>query len=435
MITNRHGRQVAVVTLAGLASFVALGCGDSPPPAGASTSDAGDARTAPPTASISTELPGKPIVPVGGHGGGNGGVVHPEFVDGPAPGSAQAYLAEIDVLRTRSLPPTGDKESLAAALEQRNLKIVRLALQSIVATHDDPRSESLLNEAARRLFEARLQLALTGDEAHVRQLYSDAEDFAERDPDSTAAAVGALTLLRYAQSVAAKHGSKNPDWIAEYARQARLFAQDYPGEKEIAAPALGSAGRSCELHGIVDEAAKCYAILQARYPDTREGRLAAGSLRRLDLVGKPLQLKGATVDGGFTSVEDHRGRVVVVVFWNATAKSFRTQLPALKELQTKYGRFGLNLLGVNLDTEQAPVDAFVEKNDLQCPHLFHSDPARRGWKHPVAEWYGIHDVPTYFVVDHTGVVRHVANDTERLEDAIRTQLLRLRDAVQKQRGG
>lgn len=419
-----------------LAAGLLVGCGKSPSSVGSNSKKKSDVPGPPPVASIGfDDLDGTGIVPVSNETT-TPGRPRQDVVDvrgGAKKGTAEWYLEEIDVLRTASLPRTGTRESLAAEIEKRNLKITELALQAIVLTHGDRKTESLFIEATKRLFEARLQLALTGSEEHARQLYQDAEDFHERNPQCTAAAIGARTLLRYAQSNAQTY-SDDPEWVEEYARQARLFARNYPNESEVAAAALAGAGRSCELHGFDREARRCYALLVDKYPETNEGRLAAGILRRLDLVGKPFQLKGATIDGGFTSIEDHSGRVVLVMFWNTTAKSCRDQLATVEGMHAKYNRFGLNVVGVNLDTEQATVTSFLRDHAMPWPQLFQSDRRQRGWQHPVAEWYGVRDVPTYVVVDHTGVARHVGRDAAALEEPIREQLLVLRDAVRGTRG-
>ena len=62
-------------------------------------------------------------------------------------------------------------------------------------------------------------------------------------------------------------------------------------------PLLLAAGRSCELHGLLDEAVACFALIQAQFPDSTQAAQAAGVMRRLKLPGQKLQLAGPTLDG------------------------------------------------------------------------------------------------------------------------------------------
>lgn len=360
-------------------------------------------------------------------------------VGGPERGTPEWYLQEIQVLRASSLPDPGapknpkkpedgayTAEDVEAALEKRNNEIVDLAMQVIVRTHEDPNRQDLFEEGVRRMVEARLQLALTGDEQYGRDLYADAGSFHRRDPKSRASAIAAHALLRYAQTNAFRYGGDDKEWLQEYARQARSFATNFPGDERLCTASLAGAARSCELNGLREEAASCHAMLVDKFPRSEHAKMSAGVLRRFELVGQPLVLAGPTLDGGFTSVKDHEGRVVLVVFWNSAAKPFRDQVAAVSELSKKYQRYGLNVLGVCLDEDERAAKSFLAERDLAWPQLFHSEVSQRGWEHPAAIHYGVRDVPTYFLVDHRGIVRLVASDTENFEPAIRQLLTRLR---------
>lgn len=356
-------------------------------------------------------------------------------VGGPQKGTAEWYLQEIQVLRSSSLPDPKQvgAKGVEKALERRNTEIVDLALQVIVKTHEDDSKADLFNEAVRRLIEARLQLALTGNEQYGRDLYADAKHFHDRDPDSEAAGIAAHALLRYAQTNAFRYGGDDPEWIEEYARQARLFATNYPNDERLCAAALGGAARSCELNGLLDEAVNCHAMLVDRFPGSEHAPMSAGVLRRLKLVGQPMKLAGPTLDGGFTSIDDHANRVVLVVFWNSGAKPFRDQLDDVKQLGTKYAKYGFDVLGICLDEDDRSARTFVDQHEVDWPQLFNAEPGKSGWEHPAAVHYGVRDVPTYVLVDHRGTAKLVASDTEKLEDATRTLLLRLRNDL-KSRG-
>jgi hypothetical protein len=107
-----------------------------------------------------------------------------------------------------------------------------------------------------------------------------------------------------------------------------------------------------------------------------------------------------------------------VVFWSSDSDVFQEMLPQLQKATRPYERAGLMILGVCLDEEKAPMDAFIEKNGLTWPQLFYADADKRHWDHPLAQYYGVHDIPSLWLVDQEGV----AVDTHVTADSLDSQL-------------
>ena len=119
-----------------------------------------------------------------------------------------------------------------------------------------------------------------------------------------------------------------------------------------------------EFNGEEDVAHKQYAKVAETYAGTESAKKAAGSLRRLELVGKALALKGTGLQNESIDTAQYRGKTVLVVFWASWATPFKTELPELKKVAAKYRDRGLEVIGVNLDNERAEVDAFLKENPL-----------------------------------------------------------------------
>ena len=421
-------------TLAGLlvaALFGLAGCGGSSSPetsgsAAANTrSDAGSAESPSavphPAPAAKAEIATPAPVSEGG------------VPDSTAPetSSPEWLVAEMSRLRTEPLtgevPEEGgedavDVEKLRAAARERNLQIARLAEEAIAQTHSELQQEVLFNTAVRHLIESRLQLALQGDQADIDALYETADVLKQRDPKSSSAADAGFALAQYTAAVARRFASQEPKWLEHFARQARLFAGDFPHDESRAIEVLDAAGWSCEVHGLRQEAVACYTQMQEQYAQHPDAAHVTAVLRRLQLEGQPLQLRGTTFDGGELRIEDLRGKIVLVVFWAAEQNAFEDRLPSLQAAAERYSGRGLVLVGVNLDTDERTVGGFLEQNGVTWPTLFFPSPSQRGWNNPIASYYGLRNVPAYWLVDAQGNV--VSTDVDPADlDAVLAPLM------------
>jgi thiol-disulfide isomerase/thioredoxin len=136
------------------------------------------------------------------------------------------------------------------------------------------------------------------------------------------------------------------------------------------------------------------------YSGTDAAKKAAGSLRRLDMVGKSYVIKGTGLQGESIDTAKYRGKTVLVVFWASWATPVKDTLPGLIKAQQKYQDRGLEIVGVNLDNERGDLDAFLKANPLAWPQIFEGG----GMETRLAIEYGITSVPTMFLIDAQGKV-------------------------------
>jgi peroxiredoxin len=107
------------------------------------------------------------------------------------------------------------------------------------------------------------------------------------------------------------------------------------------------------------------------------------------------------VDGREVRSTDFKGKVVLVDFWATWCPPCRKEMPAYEALHKKYAERGLVILGLSLDEiEPAEVKRFGESMKVSYP-LIMADAK-------VAEAFGgIEALPTTFLIDRTGNIRHV----------------------------
>jgi thiol-disulfide isomerase/thioredoxin len=181
-----------------------------------------------------------------------------------------------------------------------------------------------------------------------------------------------------------------------------------------------------EFNADEDPARKQYAKVIQDYPGTEAAKKAAGSLRRLDLVGKPLGLKGTGLQNESIDSAQYQGKTLLVVFWASWATPVRDNLPELVKVQEKYRDRGLEIIGVNLDNERADLEAFLKTHQLTWPQIFEGG----GMESRLAVEYGIISLPSMILVDAQG---KVVNRNLRTSAEVERQLEKL--LAQRQAGG
>jgi thiol-disulfide isomerase/thioredoxin len=165
-----------------------------------------------------------------------------------------------------------------------------------------------------------------------------------------------------------------------------------------------------EFNGDEDKARTQYSKLVDNYATTDAGKKAAGALRRLDLVGKSLSIKGTGLRNEPVDSSQFRGKPVLVVFWATWATPAKEDLPRLIKVYERYHGRGLEVIGVNLDNDRGELESFLAKSPLAWPQIF--EPG--GTESRLAVEYGIISVPTMLLIDDQGKVvsRSVRNSLE-----------------------
>jgi len=107
-----------------------------------------------------------------------------------------------------------------------------------------------------------------------------------------------------------------------------------------------------------------------------------------------------TLDGGWVDSQDLVGKVVVVNFWATWCVPCRLEMPSLQRLHERRENDGVVVLGLATDVGgDRAVRDFLEERGITYPVGRATPEHRRAFG-------GIPGIPTTFLIDRSGVVRH-----------------------------
>lgn len=103
--------------------------------------------------------------------------------------------------------------------------------------------------------------------------------------------------------------------------------------------------------------------------------------------------------GGEASLDDYKGKVVILNIWATWCNPCREEMPSMEQLYKNMKGKPFEILAVSIDTRGSEdVDPFVKKLGLTFPVLLDSDKK-------VNNMYQATGVPETFIIDKNGIVR------------------------------
>jgi len=116
-------------------------------------------------------------------------------------------------------------------------------------------------------------------------------------------------------------------------------------------------------------------------------------------VGQPapdFQLQN--LDGQPISLNDLKGKPVLLNFWSTRCPPCVHEMPFLQEIYDEWSGKGLMLIAINVGEGSSTVKGFMQNRNLSLPVLLDTELA-------VAQKYNITGIPTTFFIDTDGVIQ------------------------------
>jgi len=127
-------------------------------------------------------------------------------------------------------------------------------------------------------------------------------------------------------------------------------------------------------------------------------------------------------EGEHITLEDLRGKVVLLDFWGTWCPPCVESVPELRDLHKRYSKEGVPfvLLGISSDGNEDEWKEFTAKNKMIWPQ--YRDKDRR-----IQRAFGVRAFPTYVLIDHEGIVRFTSvgmswRSAADLSEAIKKQI-------------
>lgn len=148
------------------------------------------------------------------------------------------------------------------------------------------------------------------------------------------------------------------------------------------------------------------------YPDSFRGRMVQGQRRQQERIGQTFELEFTdAISGKRISMQDFRGKIVVVDFWATTCGPCVGEVRELKRLYAKYHHQGVEFIGVSQDLPEEDgglesLRTFVKKEQVPWPQYHENRDGRAILSgsplNDFSESWGIEGIPTVFLIDAEG---------------------------------
>lgn len=125
-----------------------------------------------------------------------------------------------------------------------------------------------------------------------------------------------------------------------------------------------------------------------------------------------------TIDGAKISLEQYKGKVVLLDFFATWCPPCRASVPHLVELSNKYSSAGLQVVGLSVDEDVESLKKFVAEYKIPYPVAVASEETKTA--------YAVRSIPHLFIINRKGeiVEAHLGFD-EQAAAAMETSIQKL----------
>lgn len=135
----------------------------------------------------------------------------------------------------------------------------------------------------------------------------------------------------------------------------------------------------------------------------------------LTLIGNPMpDFSAIDLDGNPISLQDYRGKVVLLDFWAVWCAPCIAEMPNLKNVYDTYKDEGFEIIGISLDTDETKLRNYLKENEIPWRQVF----SGKGWGSPVAEQFGIRSIPAPWLIARDGTLISIRARGNVLEELV-----------------
>ena len=215
-----------------------------------------------------------------------------------------------------------------------------------------------------------------------------------------------LAVQWFAPFVQKYPNEKNMEFVDPFLDTLELFRTYYPDSERPAE--------------IAEQFRRVFTAIQNQQVEPLIKEYAAiyeGVLRRQELLGKPMPIWGADLQGNKLDEKTLEGKVVLLDFWATWCGPCIAEFPHLKLLYQKYKDRGFEIVGYSVDADQEKLHAYLERNPLPWIMLSKESTERAGLP-PLSQYYGAKALPVVLLRDRSGRTIMLDARGEKLDDIL-----------------
>lgn len=194
-------------------------------------------------------------------------------------------------------------------------------------------------------------------------------------------------------------------WATATAAARAHFAQVKPGTKYEGAALAWQLGMELDEAGENRDAVlPKVRDFASRFASDEIAMDIAGSFFQSAVVAAvwPIPINGTDIDGQAVSLDDFKGKVVLVDFWATWCGPCRAELPHILAAHEKYQSDGFEVLSISLDyanrTNQQDYRDWINEKGMKWRHIYDE----KDWSGPLVEAYMVKGIPSPFLVGRDG---------------------------------
>jgi len=114
------------------------------------------------------------------------------------------------------------------------------------------------------------------------------------------------------------------------------------------------------------------------------------------------------------SLEDYKGKIVLLDFWATWCAPCVREMPNVKRVYEAFHSQGLEVVGISLDDSISDAKKFIEAHNLPWPQIAEG----KGWASAIAKQYEVFDIPKTFLIGPDGKLIEAELHGDKLYQAV-----------------